>query len=194
MKEIMNVDEYLSIMQKASIILLSANNFEPVRGKLWFHKELFLIAENISRLAEDTDFEEDLLGPYSEVLDAELSQLQTEGIVDKKKLRLTPFGRDIARLLESRASEDILKLFSDVKSFLNDLTQDELLAFIYFSYPHMAVESVIFKRIEENRQPLAIRLYHKKKVSLGKASRIAGVSQEEFIEMLRERGFTVFSE
>jgi len=70
-----HVEEYLSDIQKISILLFSTNNFEPIRGKLWFQKELFLVAENIPRLQEETDFEEDLLGPYSEIARALLVRL-----------------------------------------------------------------------------------------------------------------------
>lgn len=186
-------DEYLSVTQKIAILLLGANLFEPIRGKLWFQKELFLVAINIPHLEEETDFEEDLLGPYSETADDELEQLQIEGIVDKRKLRLTPFGRKLAKLLELKASKNLLQLVSDIKSILNNLTKDELLGFIYFSYPEMRTESVEFERIKENRRPIAISLYEKGKVSLGKAAEIAGLSQEEFIETLREKGIPVFS-
>lgn len=187
------IDEYLSITQKIAILLLSANLFEPIRGKLWYQKELFLIAENIPRLREDTDFEEDFLGPFSETARDELKQLQIEGIVDKRKLRLTPLGIRIAKLLESKANKNLLQLISETKSFLNGLTKDELLGFVYFSYPEMKTESIEFNQIEKNRQPIAISLYGKKKVSLGKAAEIAGLSQEEFIEILREKGIPVFS-
>lgn len=186
-------DEYLSVTQKIAILLLSANLFEPIRGKLWYQKQLFLVAKNIPHLEEETDFEEDLLGPYSEIADDELEQLQIEGIVDKRKLRLTPFGRKLAKLLELKASKNLLQLVSDIKSFLNNLTKDELLGFMYFSYPEMRTESVEFERIKENRRLIAIRLYEKGKVSLGKAAEIAELSQEEFIETLREKGIPVFS-
>lgn len=187
------VEEYLSATQNFTILLLSANLFEPIRGKLWYQKELFLIVENIPALQEETDFEDDLLGPYSEIADVEFEQLRIEGIVDKRKLILTPFGRRVAKLLESRASKNLLQLISDIKSFLNSLSRDELLGFIYFSYPEMRNESVEFDRIKENRQRIGIRLYEKEKVSLGKASEIVGISQEEFIEILREKGISVFS-
>jgi len=186
--------EHLSITQKVAILLLSAKSFQPIKGKLWFQKEFFLVAENLSQLQEETDFEEDLLGPYSEIVDEELEQLRLEGIVEKRKLQLTPLGREIAKSLQSKVSNNFLQLVSDIKSFLNDLTEDELLGFIYFSYPYMTTESIRYKQIEENRQQIAISLYRKGKVSLGKASQIAGISQEDFIEKLREKRITIFSE
>lgn len=187
-------EDYLSVTQKIIVLLFSANSFEPIRGKTWYQKELFLVAENIPRLIEETDFEEDLLGPYSELADNELKQLRIERIVEKRRLRLTPFGRKLAELFESKASKNLLQLISEIKSFLNNLTYDELLGFIYYSHPEMRTESIEFKRIEKIRQPIAISLYEKGKVSLGKAAEIAGLSQEEFIETLKEKGIPVFSQ
>jgi len=187
------IEEYLSITQKIAILLLSANLFKPLKGKTWFQKELFLIAENIPSLKEDADFEEDFLGPYSETARDELEQLRTEGIVDKRKLRLTYLGRRLAKLLEEKAGNNLLQFISDIKSFLNNLTLDELLGFIYFSYPEFRIESIEFERIKKNRMPIATSLYKKGKVSLGKAAEVSGLSQEAFIGTLREKSIPVFS-
>jgi len=191
--ELEEIQEYLSDAQKVSILLLSSNLFEPLRGKLWYQKELFLIAKNIPQLEEEIDFEEDFLGPYSEIADSELEQLKIENIVEKGKLRLNAYGREIAKLLASKASEKLLQLISDIKSLLNNLTNDELLGFIYFSYPEFTTESLEFERIKKNRLPIAISLFEKRKISLGKAAEIAGVSQEELIRILGDKGISVFS-
>jgi predicted HTH domain antitoxin len=191
--DLMEIQEYLSDSQKLSILLLSSNLFEPLRGKLWYQKELFLIAKNIPQLEEEIDFEEDFLGPYSEIADSELEQLRTENIIEKRKLRLTAYGREIAKLLAAKASEKLLQLISDIKSFLNNLTNDELLGFIYFSYPEFTTESLEFERIKKNRIPISISLFEKRKISLGKAAEIAGISQEELIRVLEDKGIPVFS-
>jgi hypothetical protein len=188
-----DIEEYLSNTQKIAILLLAANSFSPIRGKTWYQKELFLIAENISQLKEETDFEEDYLGPYSEFADNELDQLKIEGIVEKGKLSLTFFGRKLARILESKASKNLLQLTSDIKHLLNNLDKDELLGFIYFSYPEFTTESIEFERIKQKRLVIAVSLFGKRKVSLGKAAEIAGLSQEELIEILGKKGIPVFS-
>ena len=54
------IENYLTLTQKYSILLLHANHDEPITGKVWFQKELFLISENIQKLADETDFQEDL--------------------------------------------------------------------------------------------------------------------------------------
>jgi len=188
-----DIESFLSNTQKIAILLLSANLFKPIRGKLWFQKELFLISENIPQLKEETDFEEDYLGPYSEFADNEFDQLKIEGIVEKRRLRLTAFGRELSRKLESKASKNLIQVISDIKSFLNNLSLDELLGFMYFSYPEFTTESIEFERIKKDRVPIAVSLFEKGKVSLGKAAEIAGSSQEELIKVLGEKGIPVFS-
>jgi predicted HTH domain antitoxin/uncharacterized protein YwgA len=194
MSEKRNIENDLSVIQKVSILLIGANSFQPVRGKLWFQKELFLIAQNSKKLAEEADFESDFIGPYSEIADEELEQLQREGIVSKEKVELTPFGRDVANRIREQIPTVILDLISEMKRFLNNLTREELLGFIYYSYPKMRIESVEFAEINKNRVRIAISLFEKRKVSLGKAAQIAGMNQADFISELKTVGIKVFAE
>jgi predicted HTH domain antitoxin len=194
MKESRHIEDDLSLTQRISILLIGANSFQPVKGKLWFQKELFLIAQNVKNLEEEADFESDFIGPYSEIADEELDQLRREGIVEKEKVELTPYGREVAKHLQQESPLNILKLISEMKSFLNNLTKEELLGFIYYSFPEMREESVEFAEIERVRKQIAISLFKKGKVSLGKAASIAGLSQDELIRELRVTGIRVFSE
>lgn len=186
--------EDLSLTQKVSILLLGANNFQPVKGKKWFQKELFLISQNIEELKEEADFESDFIGPYSEMADEELDQLRREGIINKGIIKLTSYGQDIHQKLQHEFSPIIMQIISDMKNFLNDLTEDELLGFIYYSYPQMKIDSIEFTRIEKIRKPIAISLFRKGKVSLGVAAIIAGLSREELIQELGMMGVRVFAE
>jgi uncharacterized protein YwgA len=189
------IENYLTLTQKYALLLLSANTSQPITGKLWFQKELFLVSQNITRLEDETEFEGDLMGPYSEIADADLEQLKIEGLVDMNgKIGLTAKGQEVANRLKLKTSKETAEIISEMKAFLNDLSQDELLGFIYFSYPNMTLESIKFDRIKAKRGEIAISLYRKKKVSLGKAAQIAGLSQEDFIKKAQANRVTVFSE
>ena len=135
----------------------SSRDFHPYPFVLFFSTEDFFQMANA--------FEEDFLGPYSELANSEIEQLRTENIVEKNKLRLTAYGREIAKILASKASEKLLQLISDIKLFLNNLTSDELLGFIYFSYPDFTTESLEFERVKKNRLPISISLFEKRKIS-----------------------------
>jgi predicted HTH domain antitoxin len=184
-----NIENHLTLTQKYTVLLLGANNTEPITGKVWFQKELFLISQNLPRLEEETEFEGSLLGPFSENANAELDRLQIEGLATLDgKIKLTPKGIEAADRLKLKASKETLELVSDMKSFINDLTEDEMLAYVYFSYPDMTLESIELDRIRERRIELAMSLYRKRKVSIGKASLIAGLSQEDFIRKAQANG------
>jgi uncharacterized protein YwgA len=187
--------ENLTETQKYTLLLLSANNYEPVRGKLWFQKELFLLAKNSDELAEQADFEADFMGPYSESADEELEQLEFAKVVEKEgnKLKLTGLGRDIAEILEKNTSDEEKEMIEDFKSELNDLTEDELLGFIYFTFPEMTRESVKFEKIKPKRMNIALSLYAKSKISLGKALEIAGMNIDTFIKEAKLKGIQIYT-
>jgi predicted HTH domain antitoxin len=193
MNEINHIEDDLSLIQKVAVLLLGAEKSKPIKGKVWFQKELFLIAQNIPELEEEAEFEADFIGPYSEIADEELDHLRIEGIVAKEKEKLTPMGEVVKTRLEKQFSSDTKQFISEMKSFLNDLTKDELLGFIYYTYPKMRVESLEFDRISKIRKDIAISLFKKGKISLGKAAIIAGVTQEELIGLLHVIGIKVYS-
>jgi predicted HTH domain antitoxin len=187
MNFIEKIIKHLSELQKISILLLASNNFEPIKGKLWFQKEMYLLSKNINLLEEESDFEPDLLGPNSETLDEELEELEDIKIVkeDENKRILTTLGQEIAKILISKTDKESLKIISDMKNFFNDMTKDEILGYVYFSFPEMTEESIEYKNILAKRKEIAISLFKKRKVSLGKASEIAGLPIEDFMKLLK---------
>ena len=72
-----------------------------------------------------------------------------------------------------------------VKGFLNDLSEEELLGFVYFSFPDMTKESIKLRDLEPRRQQIALRLYRRSKISMEKAAEIAGIPLDEFMKRLR---------
>ena len=179
----------LTIVQKYLILLLGALNFKPLRGKTWLQKEMFLLSRNIENLRDEIYFEPHHYGPYSELLDQELENLEILGIVElNDKIKLTDVGRKVYTHLVSKLSPDELELVREIRSELDDLTEEELLALIYFSYPKMTKESRVLDRILKNREKIAVKLYLKEKVSLAKAAEIAGKGLSEFIRYLKKQG------
>jgi predicted HTH domain antitoxin len=189
------IENKLTLTQKYILLLLEANNSEPITGKVWFQKELFLVAQNIPRLESEADFEGSLMGPYSENANAELDQLRIEGLVHLNgKICLTIEGKNAAQRVKVKASQQTKEILEEMKSFINDLSEDEMLAFVYASYPTMTEESILWDEIKQKRIQLAISLYAKNKLSLGKAAFVAGISQEDFLEKAKALGIRVFSE
>ncbi|MEI7857826.1 MAG: hypothetical protein WCH85_10025, partial [Methanomicrobiales archaeon] len=72
------------------------------------------------------------------------------------------------------------------KEFLNDLSRDEILLFVYVSYPDFMEKSAVCERVIRKRIPTAISLYKKEKVSLEKAAFLAGLPVEKFLDHTRD--------
>jgi hypothetical protein len=189
------IEDQLTLTQKYILLLLESNSEEPITGKVWFQKELFLVSQNIPRLETETDFEASLMGPFSENANSELDQLRIEGLVQLNgSIKLTIEGKQVTQRVKTKASQQTKDILSEMKSFVNDLPEDEMLAFVYFSYPQMTEESIVFEEIKQRRVQLALSLYRKKKVSIGKAAMIAGMCQEDFIAKAKSSGMCIFSE
>ena len=180
----------LSPLQALILLLLDANEGKPVKGKTWLQKEMFLLVHNTGKeeIIQGAQFEPHHYGPYSETIDAELDILRMMGLVEiNGPISLKPKGRRLASKLRKIVSNDFLELVEEIKENLNDLSEDELLAYIYFTFPNMTTESRVLERIKRKRERLAVSLYKKGKVSLSKAAQIAGMSVGDFIELLKKR-------
>lgn len=179
----------LSEVKKNLLLLLSANSNEPVNGKLWYQKELFLVSKNNKELAEEANFEPYFWGAHSELVDTEMEELVQLGVVKKigYKYFLTDIGKDIVKTVSEKSPRYEKELIEDVKDFLNSLSKDELLLFIYISYPDMCEDAVELKNLLPKRKEIAIRMYNNGKISIGKTSELAGVSVSEMIKELQKR-------
>lgn len=184
----------LTVTQKYIVALLGSNGFRPVRGSLWLQKELFALSKMFDDLGQESGFEAYFLGPHSEFVQDEIEDLVQAGLVEKEEgqSRLTALGREVFAEVAKELEDAKAEAISDIKDFLNDMTEAELLGFVYFSYPEMRDESLRFKEVEKERERIALSLLRKGKISVEKASEIAGVSVESLIRESRKRGIRVY--
>ncbi len=174
-----HTDLDLAILQ-----LLHAGDNDPLKGKVAFQKEMFLIADYIEKIRERAEFIPHTFGPYSEAAENEMGNLRSLGLVKEKdnEYQITPTGVAALDKAKSAFSAEEIEAIQDFKKFLNDLTQDELLLYIYVSYPQFSEESAVHDRVIKKRIPIAVSLYKKGKVSLEKAAFLAGLPVEKFLD------------
>lgn len=178
----------ISDLELLVLALLYADDKKKIRDDLFLQKELFLVVNYIEEIKDYADFIAHILGPYSEPVEYAIKNLLAYKLVEKRKegFFITSSGENIFNKLKNRLSKDKIDAIEDFKKFLNDISKDELLVFVYISFPEFTTESGIEKRIYNIRVPMAISLYKKNKVSLEKASFLAGMPLEGFIELLRD--------
>ena len=176
----------LTDIQSMIILLANAGNI-PIKGRTWLQKEMFLLAERIEKIREDASYEPDLMGPYSDVLEEELTQLENLGIIsiDDNKISITSSGKQIAKILEKKESAEVLQYIKDYKEFLNDLSQDELLCFVYSSRPDMTKESVKYEKLKPKMEKVLLNLVIKEKISKSRAAELLNKDLEYILDKLK---------
>ena len=176
----------LTDIQSIIILLVNAGNI-PIKGKTWLQKEMFLLAERVEKIREDASYEPDLMGPYSDVIEEELIQLENLGVVsiDDNKISITSSGKQVARILEKKESIEVLQYIGDYKEFLNDLSQDELFCFVYSSRPDMTKESVKYEKLKPKMEKVLLNLVMKEKISKSRAAELLNKDLEYILDKLK---------
>jgi len=182
-----DIVEDLTDLDLAILQLLHAGNDSPLKGRVAFQKEMFLIADYIEKIREQAEFIPHTFGPYSEAAENEMGTLKSLGLVREQgqEYLITPTGIAALDKVNPVFSDEEIEAIQDYKEFLNDLTQDELLLFTYVSYPEFKAESAVYDRVIRKRIPIAVSLYKKGKVSLEKAAFLAGLPVEKFLDQVR---------
>lgn len=179
--------EDLSDLGVAIVHLLYAGGITAIRGDVRFQKEMFLIADYIERVREEAQFIPHIFGPYSESVEIALEDLISLGLVRKSgnAYILTLEGVQVWEKIKSAFSDDESGAIEDYKAFFNDMSSDEILLFVYVTYPEYTQESVRYRDILLKRVPLSVSLYRKDKVSLEKGAYLAGMNIEVFLDRLK---------
>lgn len=174
--------------EKLVLYSIGALDNTPLRSKIKIQKLMFLISNVFKDFQDILCFEPHLFGPYSETLVNVLESLKRLDLVEstESSYRLTNLGlRMYSRL---KPKHELARVIDDFKLFLKDLSDDEILAFIYVSYPKYISDSIRWDELKPKRQDFAIDLFKKNKVSFGKAAEIAGLNAVEFDEVLKKKG------
>jgi uncharacterized protein YwgA len=178
--------ENINIVGRFILLLAGSKQSAPIPGPIHLQKEMFLLERVFPELEQETDFEPYFLGPHSEIVQDETDELRRSGLlrIDKDGIQLSEEGKTIYRELATTASEVELSKIAEFKEFLNDLSKDELLAFVYFSDltdENVESESIEYSDLLGKRKRLAMSLFAKGKVSAQKAAQIAGEDIQDFM-------------
>lgn len=170
------------------LILLVASNDEPINGRTKLQRMMYLLANKIQSIKEQTSYDSDYCGPYSEIVDTESHYLQEIEILYDKSNRifLTEIGKEIVKELLKKTDKDIIRALNGYKKFLNDLTSKELLAFMYSAYPSTVDESIECQNIKQEMEPLIISLVEKEKISSQRAAELLKTTQTHVMKKINE--------
>ena len=181
------IAEELSDLDIAILHLLKAKNASKIKGKVVFQKEIFLISNYIKKIEDKADFIPHSFGPYSESAEISMDELVSLGLVEKSDngYKISKDGILALNKVKHIFSDEELEAIDDFKDFMNNLQNDEILLFVYVSFPDFTKESAVFQRVIDKRLPYSASLYKKGKISLEKAAFLAGISIEKFLDYLK---------
>lgn len=159
---------------------------EPIRGKTWLQKQMYVVSRNISSIRNQMAYDNFRYGSFSETVEEIKDQYQISKYVDASKggICLTSKGEKLASQIWQLVEPQTQKLVQDIKEEFNDMTEDELLLFMYVTYPDTAESSDVRDRILKERLPLSVSLLKKGKVSLQKAAELAGMNLSDFMNKI----------
>jgi len=153
----------------------------PLKTRIKLQKLFFLVSNVFEDIGNAFRFEPHLFGPYSEILDETSEELIDLDLIRKNKNKpfsLTTKGRDeYEKLSPMKELKDVI---DDFKGFLNDMSDDEIMTFIYTFYPNYISESTEWDRLKKKRMKIALDLLKKDKISFSKAVHLSGKKYREF--------------
>ena len=175
------------------IILLANANGESIKGRTKLQKMMYLLSDKIEEIKEQSSYDADNYGPYSEVVDEEEQYLEQIGVLTSSpgEIALTETGKEIAQEMSKNEDEKILKVLNEYKKFLNDMTGNELLAYIYSAYPDMTEESVEYENLKPNIEKHILSLIRKQKISSQRAAELLDRSQDYIIKKMKDKRMAV---
>lgn len=195
------LEKLLRAMDKQSIIepvewvlalLYAAGGRAPSR--MHVQKALFIASRYIGRLGESLEFNAYRMGPWSEEASDALEVLLLDRLVEESErgLTLSQHGWSRAKAVWRKLSSEERRVLADVASFVNRMSEDELLLYVYAVYGYSEKSDVI-DRLLHRRRELALSMFRKGLVSIGLAARIAGEPLPRFVEYLRKKGVKPFT-
>jgi len=186
-----NIDLHAQIVLK----ILNGLNAKPIDGKIKFQKIAFLVLRNFEEIFEFFDFKAHKFGPYSESLDYALEEVKNkeEAQIEKDAIKITENGKNVLNELESitelsekekKNKELIEKAIENIKEDFINFTSNEMLAFIYKSYPDYIDDSIVADKM--NYEKIFLELYDKGELGISKIAELMGWEFQEAYDFIKK--------
>ncbi len=95
-------------------------------------------------------------------------------------------GKEISKMASLK--EPLKDIVDDFKRFVCSLKEDELLAFIYTTFPEYKYDSEVWERIRKSMPSIASSMLKKGAISYSKALDMSGMDEYEFSDYLKKQG------
>lgn len=176
-------------LRKIIVLLCHAGGGEPVRGKARMQKLAFMLSRRYG--CQETGFEPGARGPYSKIVEEETRYLEEQGILSSDgRMEITETGRKAAEAIAKRES-GMLKIVERYKEMFNDMSEDEILAYVCATYPDMAKSSAAYDSVKSHMERHVMSMLRRQKITSGKAAEMLGEGRECVMKKAARSGVPV---
>ncbi len=187
-----NIDLHTHIVLK----LLNGLDSEPIDGKIKFQKIAFLVLKNFKDIFELFDFKPHRFGPYSESLDYTLEETNNmeESHIERDYIEITTQGKEKLNELDSaiefsekeKKNKNLIeKTIDSIKEDFINFNSEEILAFIYKSYPEYISDSIKAESIDYEK--VFLDLYNKGEIGISKIAELMGWELQKAYDFIKQK-------
>lgn len=164
-------------IRKQIISLLLSGAKRPIKNKLNFQKELFLLTRAFPKFQSIFNFIPLKFGPYSNDAEFVIENNIDLFITDSKGLSLSEKGAQFSQQtldeLDYKKRQSLSKAIYIIRDIYDNLNTDEFMFLIYSTYG-FTEKSEKVDELMKKKNVLAKRLYDKKIITLGRYNELIG--------------------
>ena len=172
-------------LHRIVILLAASNGGEPIRGRTKLQRMVFMLTRGDGWEGLTCGYVAGECGPHSDVVEEEAGRLEEAGVLraDDGDISVTQLGREVARKIAVGEDRLTLAMIDEHKDMFNDLTADELLAYVYTAHPDMSARSPAYDRIMPDRERHVMSMLKKEKITSERASELLGRTLEDVLRL-----------
>lgn len=164
-------------LQKQIISLLLSGAKRPIKQKINFQKELFLLTRAFPKLQSIFNFVSHKYGPYSDSAEYVVDNYADLFMSDSSGLYLTEEGinysRKIGEEIDPIKKDQLIKSVHLIRDAYDQLNTDEFMFLIYSTYG-FTDKSEKFEELMSKKKQLSKRLYDKKVITHQRYKELSG--------------------
>lgn len=175
---------------KIIVLLCHAGGGEPIRGEARMQNLVFMLSHRYG--GKEMGFEPGAHGPCSRTVAEETRYLEELGILSSGdgRIEIAKTGRKAAEALAGQES-DMLQIVERYKEMFNDMSEDEVLAYVCATYPDMAKSSAAYDSVKSNMEMHVMSMLRKQKITSAKAAEMIDESREYVMKKAARDGIPV---
>ncbi|MHA1360455.1 MAG: hypothetical protein ACTSRC_20215 [Candidatus Helarchaeota archaeon] len=193
-------EQKLNLIPFVILKILNGNKGKPIKGKVLLQKLVFLITKNFPKIFGEFDFVAHRFGPYSAVIESITEDLEYQKHLtrpEKEKFYITPSGNEALEisdpLYRSKDLESFEEVIEEIKESFNDFTTNQMLAFIYKSYPDYVDPSNSQVADSLNYEEIFLQCYEEGKLGISKIAELMGWSYQEAYDFIQKNARRIYA-